>query len=190
MQKLMASRFPLRGPSPEDEGAVSTETERASRESIEEVAALEEQALRDRSLGERVSDALTGFVGRLGFVVAHLLLLAAWFAINSGLVPGVEPFDPFPFGVLTLVFSSESVLLTLLVLISQNRMARQADLRAHLTLQIGLLAEKEATRTLEIVERLGQRLELAAPDERARTLASPTDLPTLADRLKQRLPGE
>jgi uncharacterized membrane protein len=169
---------------------VSAETARAARESIEEVVRLEEQALLDRTAGERVSDALTGFIGRPSFVAAHLAFLATWFVVNSGLVPGVRAFDPFPFGILTLVVSTEGVLLTLFVLISQNRMVRQADLRAHLTLQIGLLAEKEATRTLEIVERLSERLQLGEPDERARTLVAPTDVSMLADELKQRLPDE
>jgi uncharacterized membrane protein len=134
------------------EARIPSETERSARESIEEVVALEQQALRERKPGERISDSLTGFIGRLSFVIAHVVLLLAWFVVNSGLVPGVRPFDPFPFGVLTLIVSTEGVLFTLLVLISQNRMSRQADLRAHLTLQVGLLAEKEATRTREILE--------------------------------------
>jgi uncharacterized membrane protein len=172
------------------EARVPKQTALSALQSIDEVVALEEQALRERSTGERISDALTGFIGRLTFVVAHLLLLLAWFAVNGGLVPGVRPFDPFPFGVLTLIVSTEGVLFTLLVLISQNRMSRQADLRAHLTLQVGLLAEKEATRTLEILESLRERLALAAPDEQAKKLVTPTDVPSLARELKERLPDD
>jgi len=57
----------------------------------------------------------------------------------------VKAFDPFPFGILALVISSESVVLTIFVLISQNRMARQAEKRSHLDLQVGMLAEQELT---------------------------------------------
>ncbi len=166
------------------------ETARSTLESIEEVASLEEQGLRERTLGERISDALVRFMGRLGFVVAHLLLFLVWFVVNGGLVPGVRPFDPFPFGILTLVVSAEGVLFTLLVLISQNRMARQADLRAHITLQLGLLDKKRGKRTLDILEALRERLGLAAPAEAETDLVKSTDVPTLARELKERLPDE
>lgn len=167
-----------------------SETARAAAESIRDVVALEEQALRDRSRGEWISDALISLIGRLGFVIAHAVLLAAWFVVNSGLLPGVRPFDPFPFGILTLIVSAEGVLLTLFVLISQNRMSRQADLREHLTLQISVLAEKESTRMLEILESLRHRLGLAEPDVDAQDLVTPTDVKTLARELKEKLPDE
>ncbi len=166
------------------------ETARSTLESIEEVASLEKEALRERTLGERISDALVRFMGRLSFVVAHLFVFALWFLVNSGALPGVRPFDPFPFGILTLVVSAEGVLFTLLVLISQNRMARQADLRAHITLQLGLLDRKRGKRTLDILESLRERLGLAAPEESEADLVKSTDVPTLARELKERLPDE
>src|SRR5512138_1273170 len=138
------------------------ESARSTLETIEEVAVLEEQALRERTLGERISDLLVRFMGRLSFVAAHLLVFVLWFVVNSGFVPGVRPFDPFPFGILTLIVSAEGVLFTLLVLISQNRMSRQADLRAHMTLQVGLLARKDTARMTDVLELLRSRV---APDE-------------------------
>jgi hypothetical protein len=54
--------------------------------------------------------------------------------INLHVIPGLRAFDPFPFGVLALVVSSESVFLTIFVLISQGRMARQSERRSHLDL--------------------------------------------------------
>jgi uncharacterized membrane protein len=53
----------------------------------------------------------------------------------------MKAFDPFPFGILTLLLAAESVFLTIFVLISQNRMAREAERRSHLDLQVGMLAE-------------------------------------------------
>lgn len=159
----------------------------SARASIEAVVRLEEESLRERSLGERISDRITGLIGRLSFVVGHLVVMLAWFAVNLGLLPGVRPFDPFPFGILTLIVSGEGVLLALFILISQNRMARQADLRAHLTLQISLLAEKESTRMLQILETLSGRVGLVAPDEEVRHLVTPTDVPGLARELKEKL---
>lgn len=170
-----------------DERAARGETVESARESVQEIVALEQQSLRERSLGERISDRMTSLIGRLGFVTGHLLVMLAWFAVNVGLLPGVRPFDPFPFGILTLIVSAEGVLLALFILISQNRMVRQADLRAHLTLQISLLAEKESTRMLQLLEALGGRLGLAAPDEDVKRLVTPTDVPGLARELKEKL---
>jgi uncharacterized membrane protein len=167
-----------------------SETARSAHESIKEVVRLEQESLAERSLGERISDRITALIGRLSFVVGHVVVMLAWFGVNLGLLPGIRPFDPFPFGILTLIVSAEGVILALLILISQNRMSRQADLRAHLTLQVSLLAEKESTRMLQILEGLGARLGLAAPDDEVQTLVTPTDVPSLARELKENLPDE
>ena len=60
-------------------------------------------------------------------------------------------FDPYPFSLLTLVVSLEAILLTGFVLISQDRMTKLADRRAHLDLQVNLLAEQELTAILKVV---------------------------------------
>ncbi len=175
---------------PDEKPPGASETERSAHESVRDVVHLEQQSLAERSLGERVSDAITRFIGTLGFVVWHLLAMVAWCVVNLGLLAGVTPFDPFPFGILTLIVSAEGVLLALFILISQNRMSRQADLRAHLTLQVSLLAETESTRMLQIREGLGERLGVAARDDTVEKLVTPTDVPGLARELKENLPDD
>src|ERR1035441_4026512 len=92
---------------------------------IDAIAKLEHEALNRRTPTERVSDAIAKLVGNLGFLLAHLLFIFGWSLVNLHMIPGVKAFDPFPFGVLALLVSSESVFLTIFVLISQSRMARQ-----------------------------------------------------------------
>jgi uncharacterized membrane protein len=58
---------------------------------------------------------------------------------------------------LTTIVSLEAIFLTLFVLISQNRMSREADKRAQLDLQVNLLAEKEATMILRMLQEISQR---------------------------------
>jgi uncharacterized membrane protein len=124
------------------------------------------------------------------FVVLHLLLFATWFLINLDLL-GLEPFDPFPFGILTLIVSAEGVLLAIFVLVSQNRMSRLANHRAHLNLQISLLAEQETTKLLQKVETIVDRLGIeTARDQDLQRLSQDTHLETLARELQERLPGE
>src|SRR5271156_5786190 len=99
---------------------------------IDAIAKLEHDALGRRTLTERVSDVVTKLVGNLGFLLAQLTFICGWSLVNLHLIPGIKAFDPFPFGVLALVVSSESVFLTIFVLIIQGRMDRQSERRAHL----------------------------------------------------------
>src|ERR1017187_9548810 len=109
---------------------------------IDAIAKLEHDALDRRTPTERVSDVITKLVGNVGFLLAQLILISGWSLINLHVIPGLRAFDPFPFGVLALVISSESVFLTIFVLISQSRMARQSQRRSHLDLQVGMLSEQ------------------------------------------------
>lgn len=167
-------------------------TSEATQQNIRTIARLEREAMELRTLGERVGDAFTRVMGSLTFVVLHVLGFAAWFLINLGLIPGLKPFDPFPFGILTLIVSAEGVLLAIFVLVTQNRMSRLSNQRAHLNLQISLLAEQETTKVLQRLQRIADRLGVdeTARDEEVQRLSQATHLETLAEELKKSLPGE
>jgi hypothetical protein len=70
----------------------------------------------------------------------------------------LPPFDPFPYGLLTMIVSLEAICLSTFVLISQNRFSDEADRRAELDLQIGLLAEHEITRVLQMLDAIQDKL--------------------------------
>ncbi|MFP5288687.1 MAG: DUF1003 domain-containing protein [Thermoanaerobaculia bacterium] len=173
-----------------EETAVQATVESAQK-NIEAIVRLEEEAMRQRTLSERMSDVFTGFMGSMGFVVFHLLLFGIWFAVNTGITP-FPVFDPFPFGILTLIVSAEGVLLAIFVLISQNRMSRQANHRAHLNLQINLLNEQETTKLLQKVQSIVDRLGIEDPtkDPEIGRLIEDTHLEVLAEELRKKLPGE
>jgi uncharacterized membrane protein len=122
----------------------------------------------------------------------QILFVLTWSAINLGLIPGLRSFDPFPFGILALVISSESVVLTIFVLISQNRMARQAEKRAHLDLQVGMLAEQELTAVLQMQHKICQRLgiDLESAKQELKSFSDATDVSRLASDLEDKLPGQ
>jgi len=158
---------------------------------VDSIARLELEALQSRTAPERVADAITRFIGSMTCVVVHLVWFAVWFTLNLGLVPGVEPFDPFPFGILTLCVSAEGVFLAIFILVSQNRMTRLADRRTHLDLQVSMLAEQELTMLLrmqrQIVEHLGIDGQVTAELEQ---LSEETDVDRLVQELEEKLPGE
>jgi uncharacterized membrane protein len=163
-----------------------------AQQNVRTVSQLERKALRGRSLAERISDILTKAIGSLTSIVFHAAWFTLWVLINTGIVPWVQPFDPFPFGVLTLMVSTEGVLLALVILISQNRMIRQADRRAHLDLQVSLLAEQETTLVLQTLRRIARHIGLKeGPSEtEAKNLARRTDVNAMMQSLEEELPKD
>jgi len=133
---------------------------------------LREDQARRRSLQSVLADAITSFSGRMVFIYLHAVWFGAWIAVNQGLVPGMRPFDRFPYGLLTMVVSLEAIFLSTFVLISQNRMQVLADRRADLDLQVSLLAEHEITQLVALVTEMAKRMEIEqAHDPELRELA-------------------
>lgn len=113
---------------------------------------------RQKNRRERFADRITSFTGSMPFVYLHVGLVVTWLVVNTGHVPGVRPFDPYPFVMLAMIASVEAIFLSTFVLISQNRMQKVADRRAELDLQINLLAEHEVTRVLTLVDEIAKKL--------------------------------
>jgi uncharacterized membrane protein len=159
---------------------------------IDAIAKLENDALNRRTPTERVSDIITKIVGNVGFLLAQLILISGWSLVNLHLIPVVKAFDPFPFGVLALIVSSESVFLTIFVLISQSRMARQSERRSHLDLQVGMLSEQELTTILQMLQKLCQHMGVNVDSSRqeVRSFSKTTDVHKLASELEYKLPEE
>jgi uncharacterized membrane protein len=112
---------------------------------------------RKKTRQDRSADALTAFSGNMLFVYLHALWFGLWMVINLGWSP-IQPFDPFPFGLLTMIVSLEAIFLSTFVLISQNRAGAVANKRADLDLQINLLAEHEITRLVILVDAIADHL--------------------------------
>jgi uncharacterized membrane protein len=164
---------------------------RAMEENVRAIKAWEQSALHSRSRAERVSEWITSTAGRGPVLFAHLMWFAGWAAVNLDLVPGVRPFDAFPFPLLTTMVSLEAIFLALFVLSSQNRLATQADKRAHLDLQIDLLAEREMTVVLQLLQDIAAHLGVArtAGSPQIQELAQETDVHQLTSKLDDELPA-
>ena len=159
---------------------------------IEAIVKMEEEFLRQRSAAARIVDVSVDAVGTMPSFLIHIAAFTGWIVVNSGVLPVVRPWDPFPFILLTMFVSMEGVILALFVLMKQNRMSRRADERDHLHLQINLLAEKEVTTMLQLQQRLMLHLGLpeVAGDSEVQQLAEETAVENLASELKQKLPEE
>lgn len=159
----------------------------ALEENVEAIKHWEKTILQARSRAEQVSDWIARTAGSGPVVVMHVVWFGAWITVNAGALPGIRPFDPFPFPFLTMTCSLEAIFLALFVLASQNRLSRQADKRSHLDLQIDLLAEREMTAVLQLLQDIAGHLEVrtTVTAEQLRDLIKTTDLRRLTDRMDE-----
>lgn len=156
-------------------------------ENVQAIKRWEKTILLARSKAEQVSDWIACTAGSGPVLALHVVWFGAWVTVNAGAVRGIRPFDPFPFPFLTMTVSLEAIFLALFVLASQNRLTRQADKRSHLDLQIDLLAEREMTAVLQLLQDIAQHLavQTSVTPEQLRDLMKKTDLRRLTNRLEE-----
>jgi uncharacterized membrane protein len=141
------------------------------------------QHAEQRSRIERVADALTKVAASTPFLVFHVIWFVAWVLANTG-VFGMPAFDPFPFGLLTLIVSLEAIFLSIFVLMAQSRESAVAELREEVSLEVILRMEEEVTKTLQLVAGLYTRLgHQVSDDPELREMLGPLD----ADRIEREL---
>lgn len=124
---------------------------------VEALARRRAEEQRRQGAQARIADVITSFTGSMTFVYLHLVLYGAWILVNSGLVPIVPRFDP-TFVVLAMAASVEAIFLSTFVLITQNRMAAEAERRAELDLHISLLTEHELTKLATLIGAIADKV--------------------------------
>jgi CRP/FNR family transcriptional regulator, cyclic AMP receptor protein len=106
---------------------------------------------------QRIADWIAWFSGSMPFLILNGLWFVVWIAIN--IFPlGITQFDPFPFGLLTMIVSLEAIFLSCFVLISQNRQAEKDRIRSDIEYEINIKAELEVAHLHEKVDHLHEHL--------------------------------
>ena len=138
------------------------------------VKSFEAKMSQHRTFAERLADSLNYFVGDLRFAMLNFLWFFVWMVWNMGWIPGLTPFDPFPFGLLTMIVSLEAIFLAVIVLISQNREAKITELREEIELYINTHAENEITKILHFMTLLLEKngIDVSGDKELQRMLKS------------------
>jgi uncharacterized membrane protein len=156
-------------------------------ENVQAIKRWEHTILLARSKAEQVSDWIACTAASGPVLMLHVLWFGVWVIVNAGIIRRLRPFDPFPFPFLTMTVSLEAIFLALFVLASQNRLARQADKRSHLDLQIDLLAEREMTAVLQLLQDIARHLEVptTVTAEQLRDLMKKTDVRHLTNRMEE-----
>jgi uncharacterized membrane protein len=80
-----------------------------------------QQLFEEAPLGARIADHVTRFMGSWKFIVIQSILVAIWLSINIGFIAGLIPFDPYPFILLNLAFSTQAAYAAPLILLASNR---------------------------------------------------------------------
>jgi uncharacterized membrane protein len=144
-----------------------------------------------RLLIERIS----AFLGSPSYFIFAIVFILLWMLVNGWVAHlGSRPVDPPPFFWLQGVVSSNALLMTVAVLIRQNRMAKVAEHRAHLDLQINLLTEQKVTKILQMIDELKREQTAVSippqshdrPDSEVAEMTKPADAHALMHAIKEK----
>ena len=140
-----------------------------------------------RSPTEKFADLLTAKFGTIVFLALNVIWFATWIVINTGMT-SIEPFDPFPFGLLTMIVSLEAIVLAIIVLISQNREARVSELREEIELQMSTISEGELTKLISLMIILLEKQGINIDDDpELKKMLRPIDGAEMARELEEEL---
>jgi len=149
-----------------------------ARRSLDTLSEFETKIRKDRSTGERIAGFAINKAGSGTFVGLHAIGFAAWIVTNLGVIKGVEPFDPFPFGLLTVIVSLEAIFLALLLLIAQTRMTKERTSGRSSIFRSTCSPSRRARRHSRCCKGIATHLGLEVEnDEEAKQLARKTNVP-------------
>jgi len=166
-------------PHPTRDATFNQVTER----NIKATTRMERTLEESRSVGERAADRFAAIVGSWTFIILQTVLLLAWIVVN--VLAWQYRWDPYPFILLNLALSFQAAYASPIIMMSQNRQARVADLRNKLDLQINLLAEQESTEALRLLRHLCEKAGIEIDDRQTRALEQATRPEQLARQLDQ-----
>jgi uncharacterized membrane protein len=159
-------------------------------ENIEAVVAVHQRVERSLPTHQRGIARTVALVGRPMFLYLCMAMVAAWVVLNlAAVAAGLKPLDAAPFFWLQGAISLSSMLMTIMILISQNRQARLTEQRAHLDLQVNLLAERKIAKIVSLLEEL--RLDTPSVKDRydsvAEAMKRPADPRQVIEALEAKL---
>ncbi len=147
----------------------------------------EAKSLRSRSLLTQISDDLTNIFGSTTFLILNLIFFAQWIVLNLGLISGFTPWDPFPFGLLTMIVSLEAIFLAIFVLVAQNRASAVSSIREEVHLQVNIIAEEEITKILEVLAEIRKEMGIKKADPELEEMLTRVDTTNIEQRIIEQM---
>lgn len=112
-----------------------------------------------------LAEFLTLKFGTVPFLIGNVAVFVFWILVNLGDIPGIGTFDPYPFNFLTMVVSLEAIILSIVVLITQNRQSKTEDIREQIDTEIDVRAEEEITMLLIMLDKMARHLQVPMEDD-------------------------
>lgn len=153
------------------------------------IESLEAKELNSRPFYIKVADYLTNTFGSIAFLILNAIFFAIWIIINTNKVPGITPFDPFPFTLLTMVVSLEAILLSIIVLMSAQRQNYITTLREEMDMQINLISEREVTMVLKLLNKILEKSKVKVDEPELVEMLKETDISYIERRLEEQITG-
>ncbi len=124
---------------------------------------------------DEIADFCTNVFGSVWFLLLNAGVFVGWIVLN---IPefGFAPFDPYPFGLLTMAVSLEAIFLSIIVLISQNRQSRIADIRQRVNFEVDVRAEEEITKILKMLGDVQEHMGIGKKDAELSRMEKKTDI--------------
>lgn len=119
---------------------------------------IEARSLRSRTRAVYVVDYLISITGTPTFLIINTLMFGLWIMANTGVFNFITIFDPYPFGMLTMLVSLEAIILSILVLISQNRTSVIDTIREEVQMRLNIISEQEVTKVLELLMKVAHKV--------------------------------
>ena len=151
------------------------------------VQSFEAKELKKRSWSVRLADDLTSTFGSIAFSSLNVVVFIIWILINTGKVSGVSAFDPFPFPLMTTIVSLEAIILTLIVLMSQNRQSFISSLREEIDMQVNIASEKEITKILQILTKIADKQGIKLEDKELTEMLKEIEVSYIERKLEEQL---
>lgn len=139
-----------------------------------------------KSTGDKIAIRLTNFLGSLTFLLCCLALIVLYFLWNLHVIPGLKPFDRYPYNGLATVLSVFAIVLSITVLIGQNRQRRMEKIRDQVEFEVNVRAESEITKILEMLHGIQRKLGINEPDEELEKMKESLDLNELHKNLDEK----
>ena len=147
--------------------------------------ALEVKSLRARSRAELIVDRIIAQMGSIWFLVINATFFITWIVYNG--VKGKTAFDPYPFGMLTMIVSLEAIFLSILVLINQNRSIKTDTLREEVHMKVNFISESEVTKVLLLLTKVANKVGVNINDPEIREMLRALDPEKIEQDMQQQL---
>lgn len=151
------------------------------------IQSFEAKELRKRSWSVRLADDLTSTFGSFSFLTFNVLFFIFWILMNTGQIQGLSVMDPFPFPLMTTIVSLEAIILTLIVLMSQNRQSFISNLREEIDMQVNLTSEREITKILQILVKVADKQGIHLNDKDLAEMLKNIEVSYLERKLEEQL---